>query len=219
MISNLAVIFDMDGVIVHSNPAHKEAIQLFCKRHKQNVSEEFLQNRLYGRTNKEWIPELMGSISPDILKKLANEKERQFRDLFAPKTNAVPGIYTFLKQLKKQDIPMAVATSAPVENANYILSALNIDSLFNIVLDSSHVDKGKPDPEIYIKASKALEKKPEECIVFEDSIAGIKSGLNAGCHVVGVTTTHTKKELEDCDLVIDNFDQIIDEPLPVLIDS
>jgi HAD superfamily hydrolase (TIGR01509 family) len=199
------IIFDMDGVIVHSNPAHKKAIQIFCEKHNQNLSETFLENRLYGRTNKEWIPELFGDISPDKLKALADEKEQMFRDMFTPEDHIVKGILDFLEELKNQNIPMAVATSAPVENADFILSRLDIENYFEFVLDSSHVDKGKPDPEVYLKAARALGKNARNCIVFEDSVSGVEAGRKAGASVVGVTTTHSAEELSSCHLVIDNF--------------
>ncbi len=205
MSDTVGVIFDMDGVIVHSNPAHKEAIQLFCKKYDQDLSESFLENRLYGRTNKEWIPELFGDVSPEKLKELADEKEQMFRDMFTPEDHIVEGFIGFIDGLKSQDIPMAVATSAPVENADFILSRLEIEDYFSTVLDSSHVTKGKPDPEVYLKASKALGKSPGNCIVFEDSVSGVQAGLKAGTSVVGVTTTHSTEELNSCHLVIDNF--------------
>lgn len=202
------VIFDMDGVIVHSNPIHKKAIQIFCNKHNQDVSQSFLENRLYGRTNEEWIPELFGDISPERLKKLADEKEQMFRDMFAPEEHIVEGIHEFLDQLKENDIPMAVATSAPRENADYILSRLFITDYFDVILDSSHVSTGKPDPEVYLKASKALGKEPANCIVFEDSVSGVAAGRKAGARVIGVTTTHTKKELSPCSLVINDFTEL-----------
>lgn len=206
MSDSIGVIFDMDGVIVHSNPAHKEAIQIFCKKHNQDVSETFLQERLYGRTNKEWIPELFGEITPDRLRELADEKEQMFRDMFIPEDHIVEGIHSFLDALKEQNIPMAVATSAPRENADYILSRLSIESYFDAILDSSHVSTGKPDPEVYLKAAKALDQSPENTIVFEDSMAGVQAGLGAGASVVGVMTTHTADELDGCHLTIENFE-------------
>jgi HAD superfamily hydrolase (TIGR01509 family) len=202
------VIFDMDGVIVHSHPAHKKAIQAFCKIHNQAVSQSFLENRLYGRTNKEWIPELFGEISAERLTKLADQKEQMFRDDFVPEENIVEGIHKFLDNLQENNIPMAVATSAPGENADYILSRLSITDYFDAILDSSHVTTGKPDPEVYIKASKALGKQPESCIVFEDSVSGVQAGLAAGATVIGVSSTHTKEELSSCHLVIDDFREL-----------
>lgn len=208
MNNSMGVIFDMDGVIVHSNPAHKEAIQVFCDKYDIKVTDTILENKVYGRTNKEWIPELFGDISQKRLKKLADDKEQLFRDMFDPEKNIVEGIHPFLEQLQTHDIPLAVATSAPRENADYILSRLSIENYFTAILDSSHVTTGKPDPEVYIKAAKALGKDPTSCIVFEDSVSGVQAGINAGSKVVGVTTTHTPEELSSCDLVIDDFRKI-----------
>lgn len=203
----------MDGVIVHSNPAHKQAIQDFCKKYNQDVSHDFLHNRLYGRTNKEWIPELFGDIDADRLKALANEKEQMFRDMFDPEEHIVPGLMTFLDQLRSGNIPIAVATSAPRENADFILSRLSIEPYFKFVLDSSHVDKGKPDPEVYITATAKMDKPAGQCIVLEDSVSGVKAGLGAGCKVIGVTTTHTTEEMSDCHLVIDDFTKLSPDDL------
>ncbi len=217
MPNTIGVIFDMDGVIVHSNPAHKKTIKLFCKDHNQEVSQTFMENRLYGRTNAEWIPELFGELEPGRLKKLADEKEQMFRDMFNPEDHIVEGIHSFLEMLQEENIPMGVATSAPVENADYILSRLSITHYFDVLLNSSHVSKGKPDPEVYMKAAKALHKNPENCIVFEDSVSGVKAGRAAGCTVVGVKTTHTREELGDCSAFIDDFTEPqLEKMMPLL---
>lgn len=211
------IIFDMDGVLVHSNPTHKKAIHQFCKKHGIETSEDFLRERIYGRTNKEWIPELVGEISPDRLTQLADEKEQLFRDLFDPRANIVSGLIPFLEELKAASVKCAVATSAPGENADYILSALDIEQYFSTVLDSSHIDKGKPDPGVYLKASKKLGFPPENCIVVEDSLAGVEAGVRAGSKVVGVTTTHKAEELQKCDIVIDSFSELSVEKLEHII--
>lgn len=207
------VIFDMDGVIVHSNPAHKKAIQIFCEKHNKKVSEKFLQTRLYGRTNSEWIPELFGDLDGQRLNELADEKERLFRDMFTPERHIVEGLFPFLRQLGDRDIPMAVATSAPGTNAEYILSRLAIEDHFASVLDSSHVSKGKPDPEVYLKSAASLQREPGQCIIFEDSVSGVQAGRAAGSVVVGVTTTHTAEELEQCHFTIHNFTELDVETL------
>lgn len=204
--SNIAaVIFDMDGVIVHSNPAHKTTINEFCKKYGLEVSDKELREKVYGRTNQDWIPAVFGDISQERITELGDEKEQMFRDVFDPKEHVVAGFLDFLDLLKEEGIKMVVATSAPAENAVHILEVLNITDYFDAVLNSSHVTKSKPDPEPYLKAAKAVNVNPKECIVFEDSISGVKSGLNAGAKVVGVTTTHTKKELNNCQLVVDDF--------------
>ncbi len=217
MTNTPGVIFDMDGVIVHSNPVHKKSLHKFCEKYGHDLSQSFIENRLYGRTNKEWIPEVFGDVSPDKLKALADEKEQLFRDMFIPEDHIVAGMHDFLDALRSQEIPMAVATSAPGENADYILSRLEIEEYFKTVLDSSHVTTGKPDPEVYLKASAALDRNPESCIVFEDSVSGVEAGRQAGASVVGVTTTHSEQELAPCSLMIADFvdlnvDRLLDLP-------
>jgi HAD superfamily hydrolase (TIGR01509 family) len=201
-----AVIFDMDGVIVHSNPIHKTTINEFCTKYGLEVSDQELREKVYGRTNQDWIPAVFGDISQKKIDELADEKEQMFRDVFDPKEHKVPGIIDFLKLLKANDIKMVVATSAPAENAVHILEGLEITNYFDAVLNSSHVTKSKPDPEPYLKAAKAVGVNPKDCIVIEDSISGVKSGLGAGAKVVGVATTHTHQELADCQLVVNDFE-------------
>lgn len=200
------VLFDMDGVIVDSNPAHKIAIDLFCKNHNRVVDDAFLQSKIYGRTNHEWIPELFEStLSETQLLDYADEKEQLFRDIFKKDLFPVSGVIAFIDHLKENGIRMAVATSAPGENAEFILTGLGIKNRFDALLDASHVKQGKPNPDVYIKAAAAVGLPPEKCIVVEDSLAGVQAGKSAGCRVIGITTTHNREELAGCDLVVDDF--------------
>ncbi|MDZ7692598.1 MAG: HAD family phosphatase [Balneolaceae bacterium] len=206
MKNDFGVLFDMDGVIVHSNPAHKEAINIFCDKHDIAIDEQYMKSSIYGRANKEWIPKIFGDISEERMQELADEKEQIFRDLFDPDEMKVPGIIEFLDHLKEEQIKVVVATSAPGANADFILNELAIYDYFDAVLDSSHVTHSKPHPEAYINAAEAIDLTPQQCIVIEDSVSGIKSGLAAGAVVIGVATTHTHEELSSCHLVIDNFE-------------
>lgn len=200
-----AVIFDMDGVIVHSNPVHKVILQEFCKKHGKELTDEMLREKVYGRTNQDWIPNVFGDISDETIQQFADEKEQMFRDVFKPQEHVVPGLFEFLDALDEAGYKKVVATSAPAENEDYILKELGISNRFDAVLNSSHVTKSKPNPEPYLKAAAAIDVDPSECIVIEDSISGVESGLNAGATVVGITTTHTKEEMKNCALVANDF--------------
>jgi len=198
-------LFDMDGVIADTNTFHKQAIKVFCEKHNLDVTDDFLEKKVYGRINREWIPELFGELSNAEIEKLADEKEALFREIYHPHLQAVSGLENFLKHLQEQNIKAIVATSAPGENADSILDGLQIRHYFQGALDSSHVTHGKPHPEMYQKAAAELNLAPEVCLVFEDSLSGVQSGKNAGCSVVGLTTTHTAAELSDADWVLDDF--------------
>lgn len=201
----VAFLFDMDGVIIDSNPFHKIALKQFCEKYGHQLSEQQLRERIYGRTNKDWITNIFGNIDSARLKKYADEKEQLFRELYANDIKPVDGLEDFLKQLDRHSIDRAIATSAPIENVDFTLQKTGLRKYFNTILDESFVSKGKPDPEIYEKTAAALGYLPADCIVIEDSLSGVKSGKSAGCKVVGITTTHTQEELNEADYFIRDF--------------
>jgi beta-phosphoglucomutase len=201
------VIFDMDGVIVDSNPTHTIALRQFCKMHGHYLTDNELKAKVYGRANKDWLPDIFGDqMTPAAYKKLADEKEALFRKLFEPIIQPLNGLIHFLDILKNNNVTMAVASSAPPENVQFTLEKTGTKKYFNILLNESSFNKGKPDPEIYLKTASLLNVSPDKCIVFEDSIAGVEAAKKAGCKVIGVTTTHAREEFVGTDLVIDDFE-------------
>lgn len=208
MKSPFAFLFDMDGVIVDSNPFHKISLKQFCKQYGYELTEDDLQRKIYGRTNKDWIPEIFGKLPPDQIEKYANEKETLFRALYENDIKPVTGLVSFLQKTHEQAIPCAIGTSAQRANVDFTLKHTGIGKFFQTIVDDTFVTNGKPDPEIYIKAATALGYQPDHCIVFEDSISGVLAGKRAGCKVVGITTTHTASELALTDLIIHNFEAL-----------
>jgi beta-phosphoglucomutase len=203
-----AFLFDMDGVIVDSNPVHKIALKQFCRQHGHDLTEEQLREKIYGRTNKDWIPNVFGAISKELARQYADEKEALFRELYRKDIAPLAGLLSFLDQSEQLGVPKAIATSAPRENVDFTLSLTGTEKYFSTILDESFVTRGKPDPEIYLKTAAALGFDPAQCIVFEDSLSGVLAGKAAGCKVVGVATTHTPEELRETDLVIHDFTEI-----------
>lgn len=206
--NSIAFLFDMDGVLVDSNPYHKIALREFCKKHGHDLSEEKLREKIYGRTNKDWITNLFGALPEKQLKAFADEKESLFREVYKSHVEPVRGLISFLDKLDQYSINRAIATSAPRANVDFTLQHTGIGPYFQTILDESFVNRGKPDPEIYIKTAAALGYDPGHCIVLEDSLSGIASGKAAGCKVVGISTTHTAEELSESDLVVADFEGI-----------
>jgi HAD superfamily hydrolase (TIGR01509 family) len=191
-----AFVFDMDGVIVDTNPFHKIALRTFAEQHGYHLDEEGLIRKIYGRTNKEWIPNLFGrSLSPEEVSAYGEEKEKLFRDLYEKEIREVSGLTDFLIAARRLQVKMAIGTSAPRSNVDFVLKHTGLEKFFPVILDESHVTHGKPNPEIYINCAAALLLPPARCIVFEDSLSGVAAGRAAGCPVVGVATTHTADEL------------------------
>ena len=196
----------MDGVIVDSNPFHKTALKQFCSAHGHELTEKELQEKIYGRRNQDWLLNVFGHLEPENMKRYADEKESLFRTVYDKAIKPVDGLATFLKKLSDLKVPVAIATSAPRANVDFTLLKTGLGHYFKTILDDTHVSKGKPDPEVYLKTAKALNYKPQDCVVFEDSLAGVEAAKKAGCKVVGITTTHSRKELDQTDLVIENFE-------------
>ncbi|HLZ17109.1 MAG TPA: HAD family phosphatase [Cyclobacteriaceae bacterium] len=195
--NSLAFVFDMDGVIVDTNPYHKIALRQFAEKYGYSLSEEELVKRIYGRTNKEWIPNLFGRVlTAAEVRGYGEEKEQLFRNLYEKDIREVKGLSAFLEQARCQHISMAIGTSAPRSNVDFVLKHTGIEKYFSVILDESHVTRGKPDPEIYINCAAALKLPTARCIVFEDSLSGVAAGVAAGSPVVGIATTHSAVELD-----------------------
>src|SRR5258707_5415712 len=211
-----AFVFDMDGVIVDTNPYHKVALRQFAEKYGYSLSEEELTRKIYGRTNKEWIPNLFGKpLSAEELNNYGEEKEQLFRDLYKKDVRPLKGLEGFLDQMDELKIPRAIGTSAPRSNLDFILKETHFRKYFPITLDEADVTRGKPDPSIYTKCAVKLQMPPAQCIVFEDSLSGVASARAAGCPVVGVATTHTADEL-GTKVVISDFSGIT--PLKLIQD-
>jgi beta-phosphoglucomutase len=208
-----AFLFDMDGVIIDSNPAHKIALKKFCLQYGHDLTEEKLREKIYGRTNKDWIPNIFGPLTAEQIARYGEEKEAMFREIYKDDIKPLKGLINFLEVADKLSIAKAIATSAPRANVDFTLTYTHTEKYFSAILDESFVTKGKPDPEIYIKSAAALGYDPRHCIVFEDSLSGVQAGKSAGCKVVGLSTTHTPEELHNTDLVIQDFDEISVEAL------
>lgn len=206
--TQFAFVFDMDGVIVDTNPYHKVALREFAAKYGYSLTEEELIKKIYGRTNKEWIPNLFQrTLTPDEVARYGEEKEKLFRDLYEKDIHEVKGLTNFLEGALALNVKLAIGTSAPRSNVDFVLEKTGIGKFFSLILDESHVTHGKPNPEIYINCAAALNYPTSRCIVFEDSLSGVAAGRAAGSPVVGVATTHTAKELGTT-LVIEDFTKI-----------
>lgn len=205
---DVTVIFDMDGVIVDNGKYHKLAWEEFCNRHKISFSEEKFRTVFFGRTNEEVLPDLFSrSLTHKEIEEFGNEKEAVYREIYRPELNAAPGFIQFLNELKENNIPVGVATSAPKENVDFILQGLEIKTRIDVIVDDSMVSKGKPHPEIYLKTASLLSSPPENCVVFEDSLSGTKAAYDAGTKVVAVTTTLPAAEHIYAHRVIEDFSE------------
>ena len=212
----LAIIFDMDGVIVDNHQYHLQSWLSFFERQGIQMTEAEYKEKVNGRVMHTILPQLLNrSLSPEEIRTLGEQKEIEYRELYRAAIQPMPGLIDFLEELRQKSIPRAIATSAPPANVEYTLTHTQLGSYFPVIVDDTMVTTGKPDPEVYLKSADQLNMPPEQCIVFEDAILGIQAGKRAGMPVVALATTHTREELEatEADYIVDNFEGLTTDTL------
>ncbi|MDR1054936.1 MAG: HAD family phosphatase [Prevotellaceae bacterium] len=201
MIKNIAVIFDMDGVLVDNSVYHQRAFKEYFDR---IGGREFTPD-MFGRSNEDILKLMFPGISGEKIEEYTEGKEAYYRKIFKPHMQPLKGLLDLLKTFKANNIKMAVGSSAPTVNVDFVLDGLDIRHYFDQVVDSSGVAKAKPAPDIYLKAAKLLGVEPVNCVVFEDAIAGIEAARQAGMKVVSVATTLSFDDLACTDDQIHDF--------------
>jgi beta-phosphoglucomutase len=203
-----AAIFDLDGTLIDNNAYHLETWKKYVEKMGRNISEEEYNANINGRTNKDAIEYIYGrKMSNDELLKYTLEKEALYREIYQPFIKPVPGLIELLEILKSKNIPMGIATSGIQPNIDFMFEHLPIKKYFTVVVNSSHITKGKPDPEIYFKTASLLGVPPKNCLVFEDAVVGIQSAKAAGMKVIAVATTHPKEELSRADMIVVDYEK------------
>lgn len=191
-----ACIFDHDGVIVDSEPFHRAAWHKAITEFGIKPSDEEM-NHIKGKTRKLIIKDFFGDIDEVKAKEIGARKDEIFYGLLENKLKLIDGFAQALEHFKKKGIKLAVATSALRHRLNFTFSLFDIEKYFDVVMTAESVINGKPDPEIYLSTAKELLVDPKECIVFEDSFAGVEAARAAGMKVVLVETSHKLNEFAD----------------------
>ncbi len=214
-----AFLFDKDGVITDNNAWHKLAWHKFLEKYELQIPEEEFEKKIYGRTNEEILHEIWpNALSGEEAEQLSEAKEALFREIYLPEFKLTQGLQGFLDSAHELGISMAVATNAPKSNLDFTLDTGNLRKYFKAAVYAIQVGKPKPAPDVYLKAAELLGFEPSHCIVFEDSLTGIKAARAAGTAVVAITTTYSRAALERvADLVIDSFDELDPSQLDELI--
>jgi beta-phosphoglucomutase len=196
------MIFDMDGVMIDSNQAHCQAWEVFNRRFGLETTEA-MHERMYGRRNDEIVRDFFGDLPPDEVAARGAAKEVLYREMIGERIESmlVPGLRGFLE--RHAAVPKALASNAEPANIHFLLDRAGLGHFFRVVVDGHQVSHAKPNPEVYLRAAELLGAAAADCIVFEDSYAGVAAGNAAGMRVVGLRTTHY--QLPGAAFTVDNF--------------
>jgi len=215
-------IFDMDGVVIDSNPYHKIAWGKFLQGKGIPCDAQFFDNVLSGRTGPTSLKIIFGEDLPEaLLEEYLAEVDENYQSILrqSEEVKAIAGLYEFLDSIREKGYRLALATSAPPLNIELGLEKLKLEGIFEVVLGKVDVVHGKPHPEVYLTTLERLGLPREQCIVFEDSKAGIQSARSAGLPVVGIASGHSKEELleQGVSLAVDDFTDLHLEQVTGLI--
>jgi beta-phosphoglucomutase len=179
------IIFDFDGVMIDSHPAHKQAWRLFFASVGREVSDEELDFVLEGHKRAEILRHFLGSLTDEQVKDYGARKEAFFRTV-APEPKINHGLPEFLEQVGAQGLTMALASSASRERIESILRQLNLTHPFRAVVTGDDVVRGKPDPAIFKLAAERMQVRPDEILVCEDAVNGVEAAKAAGMKCLAI---------------------------------
>jgi len=201
-----AVVFDMDGVLIDSHPAHLAAWREFLRSAGRKVFDDELSFVLEGRTRSEILRHFLGPLPDRELEGYGSRKDEMFRAL-EHQIKLIPGVLEFLRDLNRQRIASAIATSASEIRTFSTIERLGMAEFFEVVVTASDVSRGKPDPMVYRLACERLAIAPHHAIAFDDAAAGILSAKSAGLRCVGVSSNGLAAQLREAgaERVIRNF--------------
>ncbi len=202
--SKPVILWDLDGTIIDSTECHYKTWVAALEKYGYSISREIF-NAHYGRNTKAVLPIYLGfEPDPALDKKIRNEKEILFRQLVTKESKLVPGVESWLVAANDAGLRQAVASSASLRNITTMLAAHNMIRYFNLLVSGANLP-AKPNPAVFLAAADQLDEPYENCLVIEDSIAGVEAAKKAGMACVAVLTSHTRSQLGSPDRILDDF--------------
>ncbi|MBW4549800.1 MAG: HAD-IA family hydrolase [Aphanocapsa sp. GSE-SYN-MK-11-07L] len=192
-----AIIFDMDGVLCDTMPYHLKAWDIYVAQTPAlAVTQVKDLSRMGGKRNSELLAEVLGRpVTAAEVKQWGGGKEAIYRELIRDQIVWLPGLVDFLRSAEAAGLKLGLGTSACKENTDLILSHQELGRFFAARAIETDVQRGKPDPQVYLLVAERLGVQPAQCLVFEDAVAGVEAAIRAGMTCWGVLTTHTATEL------------------------
>jgi len=210
MPSPQAVIFDVDGVLVDSYDAHYQSWQLACRERGLEMSQDqFVAT--FGRTSREIIVELWGDkfTTRDVVAQLDNRKEEFFRDILRTDFPRMDGAAELIDDLRRAGFRLALGSSGPPDNVNLVMEQLQRRSAFQGVVTAVDVQRGKPDPQVFLFSAERVGVAPKRCVVLEDAPVGVAAAHAAGMKCIAIASTgRVRESLQAAELVVDSLREL-----------
>ena len=202
-----AIIFDMDGTLIDSTDADYQAWKRLFKEFNIDLTYEKYYP-LLGKKSVDVISSQL-NLEGDEVKKALDKKMFFYRQVVEENgMKLIPGADKAIEYCRSLPLKLALATSSRREKMNMMMEMMGFLKFFDAIVTGEEVFHGKPAPDIFLKAAERLGIAPEDCLVFEDTVSGIRSAKNAGMQCIAICSTHKREELHEADLIIEHWDQI-----------
>lgn len=206
----IAILWDMDGVLVDSGDLHLHTWQAALKELGHSFDrEEFVAT--FGQNSLTTLEILFGEkLAPELARQIIDRKELHFRQLAVDQLELLPAIRDWLARFQSLGFKQVVASSAPMENIQVSVDALDIRQYFDALVAGAELPP-KPNPDIFLKAAEAVGIAPHRCVVIEDSAHGLEGAHTAGMKCITVTTTNPPEALRQAELVLTDLTELTEE--------
>ncbi len=177
------VVFDFNGTLIWDTKYHNQAFDLFLEQHNIVLTDEEKSVKIYGKSNADIMRDIFDYTLTDAeVKEFSIEKELIYQDLIVDNLHFAEGAVELFEYLKAHNIPFCIATSSDFLNVEFYFREMHLERWFSPewVLFNDGTLKGKPEPDLFLKAADRLQLNASELVIFEDSKAGIKAAENAG---------------------------------------
>ncbi|MCB1076805.1 MAG: HAD family phosphatase [Verrucomicrobiae bacterium] len=193
-VGRFGAVFDLDGVLIDSHDQHQRSWFLLADQLGLPLTTEQFKIS-FGMRNEQVIPQVFRwaeEADKDRIRELGDRKEALYRELLkAEGLDPLPGVVAFLQSLRDAGVPASVGSSTPRLNIEVCLEITGLSKFFSeAFVGAEDVSKGKPEPEVFLKAAGRIDRDPALCFVVEDAHVGIQAGKRAGMKTIAVTTTH-----------------------------
>ncbi len=204
-----AALFDWDGVVLDSSRQHERSWERLAAETGLALPEGYFKLS-FGMKNEAIIPEILHwAHDADAIRRLSLRKEELYREIIRTEgIDPLPGVRVWLERLRDAGIPCAIGSSTHRENIDMCLTVFGFTGFFTGIVTAEDVSRGKPEPDVFLKAAEKVGTAPGQCVVFEDAPVGIQAGLAGGMKVVGVAGTHPEATLKGAHRIVRRLDEL-----------
>ena len=202
--SEIGVIFDMDGVLVDSAEDHFTSWQAVARELGRDLTREQFAHS-FGRRSSEIIHHHFAVADSAEIARIDARKEHIYRDLIRGRVPAMPGAIELVRGLHCAGLRLAVGSSGPPENIRLVCEEMNLTGWMSAIITGMDVERGKPDPQVFLVAASRMGLPANRCVVIEDAPAGVEAARRAGMKCIALTGSHEAAALSVADRIVNSL--------------